>query len=72
MAKLTTKSHKCSVEYVDGYGTPTGTHCPAPAYRRLNGKWLCRKHMAAAKARAAQVQAELDQMFTVVHEIPGG
>lgn len=58
MAKLSTPYHQCAVTYVDGHGVPTGQHCPYAAYRRMNGRWLCRTHLRREKARTAQSTAQ--------------
>lgn len=59
MAQLSTPYHECAVAYVNEHGAPVYRngrpyHCPFAAYRQHGGKWLCKKHLQAAKARAAQ------------------
>jgi hypothetical protein len=60
MAKLSTPYRECAVTYVDEHGVPVYQdgrryHCPSAAYRKHDGKWLCRTHLQQAKARAARV-----------------
>ena len=55
MAKLSTPYHQCATTYVDEHGVPTGHHCPYAAYRRHDGRWLCKgctRHVRARQARA--------------------
>ncbi len=60
MAKLSTPYHECAVTYVDEHGAPVYKdgrryHCPSAAYRRHDGKWLCRTHLRQARERAARL-----------------
>jgi hypothetical protein len=57
MAKLSTPSHACFVEYTNSLGDKMGQHCPRSAYRKDSaGRWACRQHndkLTATKARQA-------------------
>jgi len=63
MAKLSTPYHQCVTTYVDEYGVPTGHHCPYAAYRKHEGKWLCKSCARRARDRAARQAVT----FTVIN-----
>jgi hypothetical protein len=66
MPKLTTKSHRCATIIVAGDGTPLG-HCSYPAFRKHDGRWLCRPCTHRAKGTASTKREPTGQRCEVCH-----